>query len=33
VDLMGAAQHYRANVTAIEDAKSMATAAIGIGKA
>jgi flagellar basal-body rod protein FlgC len=32
VDLMGAAQHYRANVTAIEDAKSMATAAIGIGK-
>jgi len=33
VDLMGAAQHYRANVTAIEDAKTMATAAIGIGKA
>jgi len=32
VDLMGAAQHYRANVTAIEDAKSMASAAIGIGK-
>ncbi|HXX38954.1 MAG TPA: flagellar basal body rod protein FlgC [bacterium] len=33
VDLMGAAQHYRANVTAIEDAKTMATAAIGIGRA
>lgn len=32
VDLMNAAQHYRANVTALQDAKAMVTAAIQIGK-
>jgi flagellar basal-body rod protein FlgC len=30
VDLMGAAQHYRANVTAMEDAKAMIASALQI---
>jgi flagellar basal-body rod protein FlgC len=32
VDLMSAAQHYRANVTALEDAKDMVSAVIQVGR-